>query len=477
MNVRLILFFLFFIFFIAPCSAVIMDSTINFDQYVDVPDTTVSYDNYVCDIDNVGSYQIDQDIQASIEVDPSFYSIQVQLVDKNKNQIWVKNTLLSDGKVTITIPGQYTPSTYGLVVLYNGEYKGAKPIVISEYTMTITPDKTSLSPGETLGVNITTNKNGVLADTSGQVKGVLFQGSAKITEVTATRANVGVYRANIDMPTIPGTYYINGIIATNDYVIGYPESVGIAGGGNVNVVSTGSSGFGSGLGSGSSSSVSSGSEEDFENILLREIDRKYTGTNKTVSYNFEKPDNIITHVNFTSLINYGDVDTVVEVLKDTSSLVDSKPPGIVYRHINIWVGKAGWATERTIANASISFKVENQWLNDEGVEKDSICLLRFRDGKWDKLSTIKIHNDSNHTYFRADTPGFSPFVIISDVKEDMEDASINITPIETEGTGIVYDRVHSEEDDMNYFAYLKYILLTLMSISIILIITKKLKII
>ena len=417
MNLKVAFIVLILISLLPQSGAVLLDSTINLDQYVDVPDAAVSYKGYVCDIDNVGSYLVGQDIQANIEVDPSYTSMKVQLVDKDMNQVWVQNTLLSNGKATITIPGQSIPSTYGVVVLCSGEYKGAKPIVISEYSMTVTPDKTQLQPGETLSVTITTSKNGVPADPSEQVKGMLFQGSSNIAEVSATRTGTGVYRADISMPAITGTYYVNGIIATNDYVIGYPESVGIAGGGNVKLVSASSSG------SGSSETLSI--EEDPDNILSWEIDRKYTGVNKAVSYHFEKLDNIITHVNFTSLLNYGDVDTMVEVLKDRSSLVDSSPSGIVYRHVNIWVGTAGWATERTITDSSISFRVEKDWISEENIAEDSIRLSRYDNG-WEQLPTVRTGSDVTYLHFRAQTPGFSPFVVTGAKRE-----KLTSTPVAT----------------------------------------------
>lgn len=418
MNIRFACFFLLFLSVLPQSSAIVLDSTIYLDKYVDVPDAAVSYDGYVCDIDNVGSYLVGQDISATIELAPSFSSIKVQLLDMDMNQVWVQNTLLSNGKATVTIPGQSVPSTYGIVVLSSGEYKGAKPIVISEYTLTVTPDKTQLNPGETLGVTITTSMNGSLADPSDQVKGMLFQGSSNIAEVSATRVGTGVYKADIVMPAIPGTYYMNGIIATNDYVIGYPESVGIAAGGIIKVATVSSSGSGSGM--------ASSTEEDPANILIREIDRKYTGVDKPVSHHFEKLDNIIMYVNFTSRLNYGDIDTMVEVLKDRSSLVDSSPPGILYRHVNIRVGNAGWANERTIANASISFRVEKEWISGKNISEDSIRLSGYDNG-WVPLPTEQTGDDHMYVYFSAMTPGFSSFAVTGENKQ--ADARTQQTPV------------------------------------------------
>ncbi|MCK4929117.1 MAG: hypothetical protein KAR76_05220, partial [Methanosarcinales archaeon] len=83
MNLKVAFIVLILISLLPQSGAVLLDSTINLDQYVDVPDAAVSYKGYVCDIDNVGSYLVGQDIQANIEVDPSYTSMKVQLVDKD----------------------------------------------------------------------------------------------------------------------------------------------------------------------------------------------------------------------------------------------------------------------------------------------------------------------------------------------------------------------------------------------------------
>lgn len=416
MHRKLILVLLILVLSINVSDAVVLDSSIIFSNFVDVPDTTVTYDSYVCDIDNLGSYQVNQVIQANIKTDPSFDTIQVQLVDKNQNQIWVQNTPLSGGTAAVTIPGQSTASTYGVVLVYNGEYKGAKPVVISEYTMTLTLDKTRVSPGERLGIKITTQKNSVPADTPDQVRTILFQGSTSLSEVTAARTGTGTYETAITMPTIPGTYSVYGGIATSDYIMAYPELVGITDGGDVTVIRSADSG--------GSSPVGAASEEDFGNIVLREIDRRYTGANKSVSYAFEKPGNVITFVNLTSKVNYGDIDTVVEILMGTSTLVGSDPPGIVYKNVNIWAGKAGWASDRTVADSSVSFKVAKQWIEDEEIDENSIYLLQYEAGKWNYLTTTATYEDNAYKYFTAQTPGFTTFAISGSRKEPAQGGAV-----------------------------------------------------
>jgi len=116
-------------------------------------------------------------------------------------------------------------------------------------------------------------------------------------------------------------------------------------------------------------------------------------------------------VKFTSLKSAGQVATKVEILKDTSALVDNPPSDIVYENLNIWVGNAGWATERNIADATVVFTVDKSWITENNIDETSIALYRYSDDTWHKLVTRKIAEDANSLQFEAETPGFSPFAV------------------------------------------------------------------
>jgi PGF-pre-PGF domain-containing protein len=47
--------------------------------------------------------------------------------------------------------------------------------------------------------------------------------------------------------------------------------------------------------------------------------------------------------------------------------VNSTPEGSVYKYINIWVGKFGFATETNIKDPKVKFKVAKSWLQDMGI--------------------------------------------------------------------------------------------------------------
>jgi len=156
---------------------------------------------------------------------------------------------------------------------------------------------------------------------------------------------------------------------------------------------------------------SGGSGEAFENILISETEREYVNKGSIVSYNFNSEDNIVQYINFTGLINAGKIAAKVELLNNTSTLVDCVPTDIVYKNLNIWVGNLDWATSENIANPIINFKVEKSWVIDNKISKSTISLNRYSDGIWNPLETYRIGEDADYLYFEAKVPGFSPFAV------------------------------------------------------------------
>ena len=162
---------------------------------------------------------------------------------------------------------------------------------------------------------------------------------------------------------------------------------------------------------GSSSSGGGASGELYENIAYSETDRQYVYANSDICYSFELEYNIVQFVKFNSLNSAGQVATKVEILNDTSTLVDHAPSDIVYKNLNIWVGNAGWATAGNIADATVVFTVEKSWITENNIDESSIALYHYSDDTWHELVTRKIAEDANSLQFEAETPGFSPFAV------------------------------------------------------------------
>ena len=191
--------------------------------------------------------------------------------------------------------------------------------------------------------------------------------------------------------TVDGDYYTG---SAEDVLVIYNPSLGFTVASN---------------GGGSSGGGASG--ELYENIVCSETDRQYVNQNSHISYSFDLDSNIVQYVNFTGLISAGSIATKVEILNDTSTLVDHVQPDIVYMNLNIWVGNTGWATEKNIAGATVVFTVDKSWIIENNIDESSIAFYRYSDNNWNKLVIIKIAEDANSLQFEAEIPGFSSFAV------------------------------------------------------------------
>ncbi|MBC7085664.1 MAG: PGF-pre-PGF domain-containing protein [Methanomethylovorans sp.] len=157
----------------------------------------------------------------------------------------------------------------------------------------------------------------------------------------------------------------------------------------------------------------SGSVEDYENILLKDVDTSYLRKNINVTYKFTRQGNDIQEINLYSIRNSGKITSIVEILNNRSKVVNSDPEGLVYRFVNIYVGNAGFSREENIKDIKIKFKVNSSWMQDMDVAPEDIRLQRYNGNAWEVLPTNYINKTQNYFVFEATTPGFSSFAITS----------------------------------------------------------------
>ncbi|MBC7085835.1 MAG: PGF-pre-PGF domain-containing protein [Methanomethylovorans sp.] len=195
-----------------------------------------------------------------------------------------------------------------------------------------------------------------------------------------------------------------------------------------------SSSGGSSSGSSGGGGGSAGSVEDFENVALKDVATKYLTMNTNVTYEFTREGNPVRKLSFYSLKNSGDITSTIEVLNNRSRLVNSNPEGIIYKYVNIWVGKAGFATSNNIRDARVEFRVENSWIEEMGISTEDIKLQRFNGTAWEVLPTTSVSKSNDYTTFEARTPGFSPFAITAGkILSSVNDADMNTSHIEDIG--------------------------------------------
>lgn len=156
------------------------------------------------------------------------------------------------------------------------------------------------------------------------------------------------------------------------------------------------------------------SSEEFKNIALKDTDSQYLKADTNATYEFSRPENDIQSISFYSLKNSGEVTSTIEVLNNRSKLVNSNPGGLIYEYINIWVGKAGFATPDNIKDSRIRFKVNSSWIQKMGVAPTDVKLQRYNGTTWEMLPTTFVSDTTDYVVFESNIPGFSPFAITAE---------------------------------------------------------------
>lgn len=221
----------------------------------------------------------------------------------------------------------------------------------------------------------------------------------------------------------PGTYTIILRVANGTYgndtetKIGYltvTEMVSSSGGdGGSSGGSGGSSGGGGGGGGGSVSPESS------QNLAFKEISNVQIFKGVHTSYIFKGEANDIVSVEFDPKKSFGKTTAIIEILKNTSSMVKEPSPGEVYKNINIWIGNSGFSKPENLENARITFRVSKSWISEQSINSSKVTLYRYSQNTWNPLPTVLKEENGDYFYFTADTPGFSPFAISSTEKKSI----------------------------------------------------------
>lgn len=207
--------------------------------------------------------------------------------------------------------------------------------------------------------------------------------------------------------------------------------------------SRGSGGSGGGGGGG-------GSPESTRNVELKEISNEQVFKGVHTCYRFRGETNDVVAIEFDPKKNFGKTTTIVEMLKNTSILVKKPAPGTVYKNLNIWVGNSGFSSSENLENASISFRVNRIWLSENSIGENTITLYRYSDDTWNELSTVLTGEDEDFFYFKAKTPGFSPFAISG---PDEKSQPIEITPAREENNLMSKGETPEEENKGNMVSH------------------------
>ncbi len=140
-----------------------------------------------------------------------------------------------------------------------------------------------------------------------------------------------------------------------------------------------------------------------------------------------------------------------------------KPQGKIYTYLKIDKD----IQDEDISRAKIRFKVENGWLARNGLLPDEITLQRYQD-EWQELPTKKTRAERAHTFYEAETKGFSYFAITSRARiaptETAEIVQQHDKPTEQKATEASDEP--ERKDGQNRKSRLKYIVYLIILLSI-----------
>lgn len=218
---------------------------------------------------------------------------------------------------------------------------------------------------------------------------------------------------------VPLSIGVNRIYANATDAAGNEDSVSV----NVTRKEPRSSSGGSSSGGGGG-----GSPEPASNVQVKELAQQFVTNGNHINFSFTQKATSVAYVEFDAKRTAGKTTTIVEELREKSVLTPEEPEGEVYRHLNIWVGNEGFATQENIANATLGFRVNRTWIAEKNIDPGSIILQRFSDEQWASLPTSQLSLDEGYIYLEAKTPGFSPFAITGNSDETEVTQKMEIFP-------------------------------------------------
>jgi len=174
----------------------------------------------------------------------------------------------------------------------------------------------------------------------------------------------------------------------------------------------------------SSSGGGGGSPEPASNVEAKELSQQYVASGSRIRFNFTQDATCVKYVEFDAKKSLGKITTVVEMLKERSTLTPATPDGEIYGYLNIWAGNDGVATPENLENAVIGFKVDKTWVTENDIDANSITLDYYNGEKWESLPATKVGEDEGYLYLEAKTEGFSHFAIIGEKSNEANEAGM-----------------------------------------------------
>jgi PGF-pre-PGF domain-containing protein len=279
-----------------------------------------------------------------------------------------------------------------------------------------------------------------VAEVTGNYTGSGITDANGQTVILVNASNVGTVLATASNPG-----YSDGSTNIMADVAPAPSSGDNGGNGGSNGGGGGDSSSGGGGGGGGGGA---GTAEPYDNVLKYEVQERSVFT-IPVSFQYLTSELAIYDVLVTST-QTSIAALRIEVLKNTSKLVDKPMSGIVYKNINAWMDY------KRIKNATIRYKVENSWISSNGLLNSDIKMSKWDNSSkvWTELPTAVANKDEIFTYFESQVDNLSGSFAISGEKDsiardstDNQYIDTNVTPGETGTDPTAPDPTGAEPDN------------------------------
>jgi len=168
------------------------------------------------------------------------------------------------------------------------------------------------------------------------------------------------------------------------------------------------------------------------NFSLQESSPSLNKSNvsKTIRLNFRTA---ISEVHYTVR---GPEDAGLEVEEANGSYAPIEKGVDVYQYLKMRLKNA--QNMEVEGSATVIFKVDKNWVKEQGMQPEKISLYRFSSG-WSSLNTSLVFDDTDNYFYKSTTPGFSLFAIAGKKSEAGSIEEMNAAPKAPKGiSGYIY---------------------------------------
>ena len=118
---------------------------------------------------------------------------------------------------------------------------------------------------------------------------------------------------------------------------------------------------------------------------------------------------IFDQISFTVNSTVSSAKVEVSKTSETPSQATFEPTGTVFSFLQITLTNV---RDDQISSAKLKFKVTQQWIKDNGIDKNKVFLQRWSGSSWDTLSTNKVDEDDINAVYEATAQGLSVFAVV-----------------------------------------------------------------